>query len=137
MGKIGWFCYDTLALFAKSRPVTIENAANPKPLFRRAEVAPPPGGTRSSVGEAPERALALQLLAFPAAIDATAEAYSPAKLCTYLFDLASTFTTFYEACRVLVDDEAVRTSRLALCDLAARVLSLGLSLLGMEAPDQM
>ena len=58
-------------------------------------------------------------------------------MCTYLFDLATTFTTFYEACRVLVDDEAVRTSRLALCDLTARVLALVLSLLGMEAPDQM
>ena len=47
-----------------------------------------------------------------AAVEATAETYSPAKLCTYLFDLASSFTTFYEACRVLVDDEAVRDSRL-------------------------
>jgi arginyl-tRNA synthetase len=89
------------------------------------------------VTEPQERALALQLLGFPAAVEATAESYSPARLCTYLFDLASTFTTFYEACRVLVDEEAVRTSRLALCDLTARVLALGLSLLGMEAPDQM
>ena len=71
------------------------------------------------------------------AVEAVAEGYSPSKLCTYLFDLATTFTTFYEACRVLVDDEAVRTSRLALCDLVARVLELGLSLLGMEAPDRM
>ena len=47
------------------------------------------------------------------------------------------FTTFYEACRVLVADEDVRTSRLALCDLTARVLEQGLSLLGMEAPAQM
>ena len=47
------------------------------------------------------------------------------------------FTTFYEACRVLVPDEDVRTSRLALCDLTARVLEQGLSLLGMEAPAQM
>jgi arginyl-tRNA synthetase len=47
------------------------------------------------------------------------------------------FTTFYEACRVLVEDEIVRTSRLALCDLTARVLALGLELLGMAAPDQM
>jgi arginyl-tRNA synthetase len=106
-------------------------------IFRRAEVPPPAPGTRSGVGEPPERALALQLLGFSQAVDDAAEAYSPAKLCTYLFDLASTFTTFYEGCRVLVDDEALRTSRLALCDLTARVLALGLSLLGMEAPDQM
>ena len=69
--------------------------------------------------------------------EATADASSPSKLCTYLFDLASSFTTFYEACRVLVDDEATRTSRLALCDVTARVLECGLSLLGMEAPVQM
>jgi arginyl-tRNA synthetase len=106
-------------------------------IFRRGEVSPPAPGATPLVGEAPERALAMQLLGFPAAVAATAESYSPAKLCAYLFDLASTFTTFYEACRVLVDEEAVRSSRLALCDLVARVLELGLSLLGMEAPDQM
>ena len=86
---------------------------------------------------APERALALQLLRFGEAVEATAETYSPSKLATYLFDLATAFTTFYEACRVLVDDEAVRTSRLALSDLTARVLEQGLALLGMEAPEQM
>ncbi len=106
-------------------------------IFRRGEVGPPAPGTRPGVSEPQERALALQLLEFAAAVDATAEAYSPAKLCTYLFALATTFTTFYEACRVLVDHEETRTSRLALCDLTARVLAQGFSLLGMEAPDQM
>ena len=72
-----------------------------------------------------------------AAVEATAETCSPARLCTYLFDLATAFTTFYEACRVLVDDEPVRASRLALSNLTARVLEQGLSLLGMEAPEQM
>jgi len=105
-------------------------------IFRRGNVSPPPPGTKPLLAEPAERALALQLLQFGAAVEAAADEYSPAKLCTYLFDLASTFTTFYEACRVLVDDEAVRTSRLALSDLVARVLGLGLSLLGMEAPDQ-
>jgi arginyl-tRNA synthetase len=106
-------------------------------IFRRGEVGAPEPGTRPGVSEPQERALALQLLEFASAVDATAEAYSPAKLCTYLFELATTFTTFYEACRVLVDHEETRTSRLALCDLTARVLAQGFSLLGMEAPDQM
>jgi arginyl-tRNA synthetase len=106
-------------------------------IFRRGEVPPPAPGTPPMVGEPAERALALKLLGFGEVVTATAEAYSPAKLSTYLFDLASTFTTFYEACRVLVDDEAVRRSRLSLSDLTARTLALGLSLLGMEAPDQM
>jgi arginyl-tRNA synthetase len=106
-------------------------------IFRRGETAPPPPGGVPLLGEAEERALALQLLRFPEAVEATAEGYSPSKLCAYLFDLASAFTAFYEARRVLVDDEAVRTSRLGLCDLTARVLEQGLSLLGMEAPEQM
>ncbi len=106
-------------------------------IFRRGEVPPPAPGTRPMVGEPAERALALKLLEFGSAVHATAEAYNPAKLCAYLFELATTFTTFYEACRVLVDDQDVRTSRLALCDLTARVLARGLSLLGMEAPEQM
>jgi arginyl-tRNA synthetase len=106
-------------------------------IFRRAAMAPPAPGAVPVLGEPPERALALQLLGFAAAVEATAESCSPAKLCTYLFELATSFTSFYEACRVLVDDEAVRDSRLGLCDLTARVLEQGLSLLGMEAPEQM
>jgi arginyl-tRNA synthetase len=106
-------------------------------IFRRAGVAPPAPGAVLRLGEPPERALALQLLGFAAAVEATAETCSPSKICTYLFELATSFTGFYEACRVLVDDEAVRDSRLGLCDLTARVLELGLSLLGMEAPQQM
>ena len=102
--------------------------ARVRSIFRRAEVPPPARGTRPMVTDPQERALALQLLGFSAAVEATAESFSPSKLCTYLFDLATTFTSFYEV---------VRTSRLALCDVTARVLALGLSLLGIEAPEQM
>jgi arginyl-tRNA synthetase len=106
-------------------------------IFRRGEVAPPEPGTRPLVTEPQEHALGLKLLEFAAAVNASADSYSPAKLCTFLLELASTFTSFYEGCRVLVDDQATRTSRLALSDLTARVLAQGLSLLGIEAPDQM
>ena len=132
------FDWDRMLAFEGNTGPYLQYAhARIRSIFRRAEMPPPARGARPSVGEPPERALALQLLEFPAAIAATAESYSPSKLCTYLFDLATTFTTFYEACRVLVDDVAVRTARLALCDLTARTLALGLSLLGMEAPEQM
>ena len=106
-------------------------------IFRRGEVDPPAPGSVPLLGEAPERALALALLRFAEAVEATAVSFSPSKLCAYLFDLATAFTDFYETCRVLVPDEALRASRLGLCDLTARVLEQGLALLGMEAPEQM
>jgi len=85
-----------------------------------------------------ERALALRLLGFDQAVNEALERFSPHRLCTYLFDLAQDFTAFYEACPVLrADDERLRQSRLALCDLTARVIHRGLGLLGIDAPDRM
>jgi len=94
-------------------------------------------GVAIEVVEPQEHALALAVLSLPAAVDTTIETYSPHKLCTYAYDLASTFTSFYEACPILKSDEPVRTSRLALADLSARVLERTLDLLGIEAPDEM
>jgi arginyl-tRNA synthetase len=84
-----------------------------------------------------ERHLALGLLAFPEAFDLALESLQPHRLCNYLFDLAQRFTSFYEACPVLSSQGDLRDERLALCDLTARTLSLGLSLLGIHAPEQM
>jgi arginyl-tRNA synthetase len=67
----------------------------------------------------------------------TLDKYSPHKLCTYLFELAQRFSAFFEACPVLKADDSTRLSRLALCDLTARVLERGLDLLGIEAPERM
>ena len=132
------FDYDRmLAAEGNTGPYLQYAHARIRSIFRRAEVDPPAPGMPPRLDEPQERALALQLLRFAAAVEATVETCSPSKLCSYLFDLATTFTAFYEACRVLVDDEAVRTSRLGLCDLTARVLEQGLALLGMEAPEQM
>ncbi|HWD07963.1 MAG TPA: arginine--tRNA ligase, partial [Actinomycetota bacterium] len=90
------------------------------------------------LAQAPERVLAVALLGFSGAVAAATETFSPHKLCSYLFDLAGTFTTFYESCPVLrADDPDVRASRLALCDVTARVLACGLGLLGIEAPERM
>ncbi|HRE01926.1 MAG TPA: arginine--tRNA ligase, partial [Ilumatobacteraceae bacterium] len=85
-----------------------------------------------------ERALALRLLAFDSAVWDAIDKYAPHKLCTYLFDLAQDFTAFFEHCPVLrAPDEATTTSRLALCDLTARIMSRGLDLLGIDAPERM
>ncbi|WP_312721974.1 DALR anticodon-binding domain-containing protein, partial [Mobilicoccus sp.] len=64
--------------------------------------------------------------------------YEPHRLCAYLFELAQSFSGFYEQCPVLkAESEEVRASRLALCALALQVMVTGLDLLGMEAPEQM
>jgi arginyl-tRNA synthetase len=88
--------------------------------------------------QAPEEiALAKQLLNFGLVLEAVAEEYRPNYLCNYLYELAGGFTRFYETCPVLKAEEPQRSSRLALCDLTARVLQQGLNVLGIETPEQM
>ena len=94
-------------------------------------------GMNIAIEEPQERALALALLAFPTAIDSVLDQWQPHKLCTYVYDLASAFSSFYEHCPILSSDEPVRSSRLALADLTARVLERALGLLGIDAPEQM
>jgi arginyl-tRNA synthetase len=101
--------------------------------------APRPAGTEVLLTEPAERALALKLLQLPAAVDAAVETYAPHKLCNYLYETAAVFTTFYERCPVLASNvaEPVRDSRLVLARLTSDVLVLGLSLIGIEAPQRM
>jgi arginyl-tRNA synthetase len=87
--------------------------------------------------EPAERALALKLLGLGEAVGTVADTLEPHRLCTYLFELASAFTDFYEACPVLAAPEPTRGSRLALCALVARTLALGLDLLGIQVPERM
>jgi arginyl-tRNA synthetase len=108
-------------------------------IFRRAGIdRAEVRSTTPILAEPQERALAMRLLGFGVAVHETAERSSPHRLCTYLYELASDFTDFYEHCPVLkAPDAGTRASRLALCDLTARVLALGLQLLGIAAPEQM
>ncbi len=88
--------------------------------------------------EAPEeRALALALMGFGSVIVRTGESLQPHRLCGFLYDVATAFSSFYEKCPVLKAEEPVRGARLALSALTARVLAQGLSLLGIAAPEQM
>jgi arginyl-tRNA synthetase len=91
-----------------------------------------------AVGEPAERRLALELLDFGTAVLEAGETLRPHRLAGYLYDLATAFTAFFETCPVLkAPDEATRASRLALCELTARVLARGLELLGIAAPERM
>lgn len=84
-----------------------------------------------------ELSLAKQLLNFGITLEAVAEEYRPNLLCNYLYELAAAFTSFYENCPVLKSEGSVRLSRLMLSDLTARVLKLGLDVLGIEVLEQM
>ena len=84
-----------------------------------------------------ELALAKHILRLSEVIHQAQSSYKPNLLCTYLYQLAGRFTQFYESCPVLNSDEPTRTSRLLLCDLTARALKLGLSLLGIDTISQM
>lgn len=85
-----------------------------------------------------ERQMALHLLRFAEALHDVVVDYRPNLLTQYLYDTANLFATFYEQCPVLKEpDAAVRTSRLLLCDLTARVLKTGLNLLGIRVAEKM
>jgi arginyl-tRNA synthetase len=76
-------------------------------------------------------------LSFPDHLGSTLAGLAPNRLCAYLFSLATAFTGFYENCPILRAEGEVQASRLALSDLTARTLALGLSLLGISVPEQM
>ena len=108
-------------------------------IFRRSQIVRPlPRDTVISLGYEEEALLARRLINFSAMVDESLSTYSPHRMCTYLHSVASAFASFYENCPVLSsEDDGIRMSRLALCDITARTLSTGLGLLGIESPEQM
>jgi arginyl-tRNA synthetase len=127
-----------LALTGNTGPYLQYATARIRSIFRKAGLDPagPAGPIR--ITQDAERALALALLGFGRSVHLAAQNAEPHLLAGFLFETASAFTTFYEACPVLkADDPAVRDSRLALCAVALRVLVTGLGLLGVPVPERM
>jgi len=102
-------------------------------IFRKGNVMPDRTAA-VRLGEAVERALALELLAFPAVVADVAETLQFHKLTGHLHAVAGAYTDFYETCPVLRADDEVRASRLVLCDVAGRTITQGLDLLGIASP---
>jgi arginyl-tRNA synthetase len=91
-----------------------------------------------SLEQPAERALALSILGFADVIAEAAAGSQPHRLCTYMFDLAQSFTSFYEQCPVLIaETEEVRASRLRLSAIVLEVLVAGLGVLGIRVPERM
>ncbi|MEL7511518.1 MAG: arginine--tRNA ligase [Cyanobacteria bacterium J06554_3] len=87
--------------------------------------------------EESEVTLAKYLLQLDVVLDDVSTELLPNRLCQYLFELSQKFNQFYDRCPVLKAEEPARTSRLVLCDLTARTLKLGLSLLGIDVLERM
>ena len=84
-----------------------------------------------------ELALASRVAEFPEVVKAAAAELAPHGIAFYLRELAGEFHSYYNAERILVEDEAARNARLALCAAVRQTLANGLSLLGVSAPEKM
>ena len=94
--------------------------------------------TELDISSAVEKQLSLKILQLEEVLQSVADRLEPHRLCTYLFELATLFNSFYEACPVLkADTDLQRQSRLLLCDLTARTIKLGLRLLGIRVLEKM
>jgi arginyl-tRNA synthetase len=128
-----------LALQGNTAPYLQYAYARIRSIFRKADGGGGnPQTTLIKLEAAEEIALAKHLLNFGLTLEAVAGELRPNYLCNYLYELAGKFTGFYENCSVLkAADDPTRDSRLALCDLTARVLQQGLQTLGIETIEQM
>ena len=132
------FSWDKLlALSGNTAPYLQYAYARIRSIFRKGNIEPHTIKSPITLNEPQELALARHLLNFGLVLEAAADEYRPNFLCNYLYELAGLFTGFYENCPVLKADEPLRSSRLLLCDLTARLLQQGLDILGIQTLDQM
>jgi arginyl-tRNA synthetase len=119
--------------YAYARNRSIFRKGNEDPASLRTD---PPTPTLNTPDE---RALALQLLRFPDALLSAAADYRPSQITSYLWDLAKTYSGFFQNCPVIKEGvpPQLRRSRLLLCDLTARVIQRGLDLLGIKTVERM
>jgi arginyl-tRNA synthetase len=112
-------------------------AGEPAPVPDVSETDRSPVATALTLKEPAELDLAKRLCQFGEIVPQVLNGFRPNILANYLFELANSFHSFYEACQVLKSEEPARGSRLALCDLTGRVLQRGLDLLGIKVPERM
>lgn len=107
-------------------------------IFKRAEIDENTLTQPIELTQSHEKQLALRLVQFDETIMQVAREGTPHVMCAYLYDLAQTFSGFYENCPILsAENESIRQSRLKLARLTARTLKQGLDTLGIETVDRM
>ena len=121
--------------YAYARVKSIERKAEQKGIDIAGELA---AITNVELTKPAELDLAKHLLRYSEAIDTAAADCRPNYLTAYLYDLAQKFSTFYNACPVLIAEPSQRPTRVLLCDLTARIMKHGLGeLLGIDVVEQM
>jgi arginyl-tRNA synthetase len=131
------FSWDKLLAFEGNTAPYLQNAyVRIRSIFRKAGETPDPA-TPILITAPAERALALKILQYAETLPVVLDDFRPNILANYLYELANTYHSFYEACPVLKAEPTLRASRLVLSDLAARTLSHGLALLGIACPERM
>ena len=129
------FNWDTMLSFEGATAPYLQYAyTRVRSIFRKANMDSASLTGRIQIQAPQEKALALKLLQLEEVLDLMISEATPHVLCSYLYELASLYMTFYEACPILKDDVAadVRESRLVLCNLVANSLKTGLDLLGID-----
>ncbi|WP_286235090.1 arginine--tRNA ligase [Thalassotalea sediminis] len=108
-------------------------------IFAKAALSPETLNTACNIVEPQEKALALKLLQLEDVIDAVINDCTPNLLCNYLYELASLYMSFYEACPILKDGikPEIKAARLALCAQISYVLKQGLEILGIDVMERM
>jgi arginyl-tRNA synthetase len=131
------FSWDKLLAFEGNTAPYLQNAyVRIRSIFRKAGETSDPSSPILITAPA-ERALALKILQYAETLPVVLDDFRPNILANYLYELANTYHSFYEACPVLKAEPALRASRLILSDLAASTLSHGLALLGIACPERM
>ena len=125
-----------LSLHGNTAPYLQNAYVRIRSIFRKAGEAAPKID-ELIFSEPAELDLAKRVCQFAEIVPQVLNGFRPNILANYLFELANSFHAFYEACPVLKSEEPARSSRLALCDLTARVLQRGLDLLGIKVPERM
>jgi arginyl-tRNA synthetase len=135
------FSFDRMLAFeGNTGPYLLYAVARCNGIARRAREAGdvPDEAAPLLLAEAAEKSLALSLLRYPAVMSSVAESVEPHRMCQYLYELAGTFSVFYDRCSVLkAPSSELRQSRSRLCRLTARVLADGLKVLGIPALERM
>jgi arginyl-tRNA synthetase len=125
-----------LSLQGNTAPYLLNAYVRTRSIFRKLEGAVTLTADLAII-EPAERALAMKLAQFAETTHDVLIDHRPNTLATYLFELANTYHSFYEACNVLRSEGTVRNTRLTLCEATSRVLKTGLGLLGIETTERM